>query len=416
MFSIKTSVWQCATFEEFAGKIGLGAGDLVITQSFLYEPYMKGLGLECKFVLQDRYGAGEPSDEMIARILDDLRAEGLSGAAVAGGAAGIGVAERPGSAPADGFKRIVGIGGGTVIDIAKLFVLKGLEDPEAAYLREMPIVKGRELVIVPTTCGTGSEVTNISIAELKRKHTKLGLADNAILPDEAVLIPELLKGLPFKFYVYSAIDALIHAAESYVSPKATPHSRLFSEAAIHTILEVFGGIVERGEAYRFERLEDMLVAANMAGIAFGNAGCGPVHALSYPLGGNYHVPHGESNYQFFTHIFKLYSECRPEGRIADLNRLFAKELGLAGDAPAAAVYDALELGPAGDVPAAAVYDVLEQRLGSLIARRKLREYGMTQEEVRTFAAQVFASQQRLLANTYIPMPEEQIAAIYAALW
>ncbi|MCQ2138374.1 MAG: 4-hydroxybutyrate dehydrogenase [Bacteroidales bacterium] len=393
MFSLKTSVWQCATFEEFAGKAGLGAGDLVITQSFLYEPYMKGLGLECKFVLQDRYGAGEPSDEMIARILDDLRAEGPGGAAVAGGAEG------PGSAPADSFKRIVGIGGGTVIDIAKLFVLKGLEDPEAAYLREMPIVKGRELVIVPTTCGTGSEVTNISIAELKRKHTKLGLADNAILPDEAVLIPELLKGLPFKFYVYSAIDALIHAAESYVSPKATAHSRLFSEAAIHTILEVFGGIVERGEDYRFERLEDMLVAANMAGIAFGNAGCGPVHALSYPLGGNYHVPHGESNYQFFTHIFKLYSECRPEGRIADLNRLFAKELGLAVDAPAPAVYDALE-----------------QRLGSLIARRKLREYGMTQEEVRTFAAQVFASQQRLLANTYIPMPEEQIAAIYAALW
>lgn len=393
MFSLKTSVWQCTTFEEFAGKAGLGAGDLVITQSFLYEPYMKGLGLECKFVLQDRYGAGEPSDEMIARILDDLRAEGLGGAERLGGDAGLG------SAPADSFKRIVGIGGGTVIDIAKLFVLKGLEDPEAAYLREMPIVKGRELVIVPTTCGTGSEVTNISIAELKRKHTKLGLADNAILPDEAVLIPELLKGLPFKFYVYSAIDALIHAAESYVSPKATEHSRLFSEAAIHTILEVFGGIVERGEDYRFERLEDMLVAANMAGIAFGNAGCGPVHALSYPLGGNYHVPHGESNYQFFTHIFKLYSECRPEGRIADLNRLFAKELGLAGD-----------------VPAAAVYDALEQRLGSLIARRKLREYGMTQEEVRTFAAQVFASQQRLLSNTYIPMPEEQIAAIYAALW
>ncbi len=392
MFSLKTSVWQCATFEEFAGKAGLGAGDLVITQSFLYEPFMKGLSPGCKFVLQDRYGAGEPSDEMIARILDDLRAEG------SGGAAGLGAAGL-GGAPADGFKRIVGIGGGTVIDIAKLFALKGLEDPEAAYLREMPIVKGRELIIVPTTCGTGSEVTNISIAELKRKHTKLGLADNAILPDEAVLIPELLKGLPFKFYVYSAIDALIHAAESYVSPKATPHSRLFSEAAIHTILEVFGGIVERGEDYRFERLEDMLVAANMAGIAFGNAGCGPVHALSYPLGGNYHVPHGESNYQFFTHIFKLYSECRPEGRIADLNRLFAKELGLDVDSPATAVYDALE-----------------QRLGSLIARRKLREYGMTQEEVRTFASQVFASQQRLLANTYIPMPEERIAAIYAALW
>ena len=380
MFSIKTAVWQCGTFGEFAAKAGIGSGDLVITQSFLYEPYMKGLGLECRFVLQDRYGAREPSDGMIARILADLSAEGL------------------GSAPADSFRRIIGIGGGTIIDIAKLFALKGLENPTAAYLREMPIEKGRQLIIVPTTCGTGSEVTNISIAELKQKHTKLGLADNAILPDEAVLIPELLKGLPFKFYVYSAIDALIHACESYVSPKSTPHSRLFSEEAIHTILEVFGGIVEHGEEYRFERLEDMLVAANMAGIAFGNAGCGPVHALSYPLGGNYHVPHGESNYQFFTHIFKLYSERKPEGRISELNALFARELGLNDTSPAA------------------VYGSLERRLGSLIALKRLREYGMTQEEISTFAAQVHTSQQRLLANTYIPMPEEHIAEIYAALW
>lgn len=384
MFAVKTSVWQCTTFEEFAAKAQLGAGDLVITQSFLYEPYMKPLGLECRFIFQDRYGAGEPSDEMIARILADMTAEGL------------------GAAPADAFRRVVGIGGGTVIDIAKLFALKGLENPTAAYLREMPIVKGRPLIIVPTTCGTGSEVTNISISELKQKHTKLGLADNAILPDEAALIPELLKGLPFKFYVYSAIDALIHASESYVSPKSTPHSRLFSEAAIHTILDVFGGIVEKGEEYRFERLEDMLVAANQAGIAFGNAGCGPVHALSYPLGGNYHVPHGESNYQFFTHIFKLYSEKNPSGRILDLNRLFARESGISEAVAASSP--------------AVIYDSLEQRLGSLIARKRLREYGMTSDEIKAFATQVFASQQRLLANTYIPMPVEQIEDIYSKLW
>jgi len=380
MFSVKTAVWQCATFEEFAAKAQLGEGDLVITRSSIYEPYIKRLGLKCKFILQNRYGNGEPSDEMIASILADLSAEGL------------------GKAPADNFKRIIGIGGGTVIDIAKLFALKDLENPTAAFLREMPLVKGRPMIIVPTTCGTGSEVTNISIAELKQKHTKLGLADNSILPDEAVLIPELLQNIPFKYYVFSAIDALIHACESYVSPKANPHTRMFSEAAIHTILEVFGGIVEHGEEYRFERLEDMLLAANMAGIAFGNAGCGPVHALSYPLGGNYHVPHGESNYQFFTYIFKLYSETKPEGRISDLNKLFAYELGLSDATPAK------------------VYAALEQRLDSLISRKALREFGMTHEEIKTFASQVFASQQRLLANTYIPMPEEKIEEIYADLW
>lgn len=120
------------------------------------------------------------------------------------------------------FDRVVAVGGGTVIDIAKLFVLEGLVDVVTAFERSIPLVKGKQLVIIPTTCGTGSEVTNLSIAEITSKQTKMGLADDAILPDEAVIIPELLRGLPFNFYTYSAIDAFIHAVESYVSPKSIP--------------------------------------------------------------------------------------------------------------------------------------------------------------------------------------------------
>ena len=73
--------------------------------------------------------------------------------------------------------------------------------------RKIPIEKARQLVILPTTCGTGSEVTNISIAEIKSRHTKMGLADDALLADDAVLIPELVRGLPYKFFVCSSIDA-----------------------------------------------------------------------------------------------------------------------------------------------------------------------------------------------------------------
>ena len=167
MFTIKTTISNYQTFSEFAKAFDLSENDLVITQSFLYEPFMKLLNLPCVFILQDKYGSGEPSDEMMNNILKEVKGKSYS--------------------------RVVGIGGGTVIDIAKLFVFKDLDNVTDAFERKIPIVKEKRLVVVPTTCGTGSEVTNISIAEIKSKHTKMGLADNAILPDDAVLIPELLK-------------------------------------------------------------------------------------------------------------------------------------------------------------------------------------------------------------------------------
>jgi hypothetical protein len=141
MFSVKTNIQQYDTFGQFAEAYKLGADDLVITQSFIYEPYMKPLGLKCHFVMQEKYGAGEPSDEMIQHIMDDLRSVS--------------------------YKRVVAVGGGTVIDISKLFALGTLMNVTDAFEHKIPIVKAKQLVIVPTTCGTGSEVTNISIAELK---------------------------------------------------------------------------------------------------------------------------------------------------------------------------------------------------------------------------------------------------------
>jgi len=247
---------------------------------------------------------------------------------------------------------------------------------------------------LPTTCGTGSEVTNISIAEITSKHTKMGLADDAIVADDAVLVPELLKGLPFKFYACSAIDALVHATESYVSPKSNPYTRLYCRAAIEIIIDVFQGIAANGPEYRFERLGDMLMASNYAGIAFGNTGVGAVHALSYPLGGSYHVPHGESNYQFFTEVFKLYNAKNPSGDIARLNDLLCVQLGV-NENP---------------------YPVLDELLGKLIPKNKLRVYGMKPEEIQGFTSSVLQTQQRLLANNYVSLSEEEIREIYKVLY
>lgn len=376
MFTIKTTISNYQTFSEFAKAFDLSENDLVITQSFLYEPFMKPLNLPCVFILQDKYGSGEPSDEMMNNILKEVKGKSYS--------------------------RVVGIGGGTVIDIAKLFVFKDLDNVTDAFERKIPIVKGKRLVIVPTTCGTGSEVTNISIAEIKSKHTKMGLADNAILPDDAVLIPELLKGLPFKFYAYSAIDALIHAMESYLSPKANAHTQLFSQRAIEMILNVFMGIAEYGEDYRLDHLEEMLTASNFAGIAFGNAGVGAVHALSYPLGGGYHVPHGEANYQFLTEVFKVYFEKNADGNIRDLNEILSRNLNIDREL--------LKSDPR------IVYQKIDELLGVLVPKNPLRHYGMKPAEIDEFPVSVLKTQQRLLTNNYVPLDEGEIRKIYQALY
>lgn len=367
LFSLKTRLSRFDAFADFASAFELSERDLVITHGFLAEPFMQGL--PCHFVMQERYGAGEPTDLMMNRMLADL--QGLA------------------------FDRVVAVGGGTVIDIAKLFVLEGLTDVVAAFERRIPLVKAKQLVIVPTTCGTGSEVTNLSIAEITSKQTKMGLADDAILADDAVIIPELLKGLPFRFYATSAIDALIHAMESYVSPRSNPYTRLYATAAIELILEVFLRIEAEGPEARFERLEDVLMASNFAGIAFGNTGVGAVHALSYPLGGTYHVPHGEANYQFLTAVFKRYQAKQPDGRIRDLNALLAGLLRV--------------------VPSEA-YERLDLLLGALCDKNRLNTYGMQAGDVEAFADTVIQKQGRLLANNYVALSRDEIRDVYQSLF
>ena len=369
LFKLKTRLSRFDTFADFAKEFELNEKDLVFTHGFLFQPFMSALNLPCHFVMQEKYGVGEPSDEMINRILQEVK--GVD------------------------YRRVIAVGGGTVIDIAKLFVLKEVRDMTDVFERKIPILKEKQLVILPTTCGTGSEVTNISIAEIKSRHTKMGLADDALLADDAVLVPELLRGLPFKFYAYSAIDALIHATESYVSPKSNPYTRLYCREAIRIILDVFAGIAEKGEEYRFEHLEEMLMASNYAGIAFGNTGVGAVHALSYPLGGNYHVPHGEANYQFFTGVFKRYNEKNPDGIIREVNRLLAEVL---------------------HTDETQVYDAIDRLLSRLVTQKPLRDYGMTEEEIDGFTTNVLETQQRLLANNYVTLTKEEIRNIYSTLY
>lgn len=365
---IKPMIWKYEKATEFAAEFALGKGDLIITNQFIYEPYFGGLNLGCDVLFQEKYGAGEPSDDMVEAMYRDMKGS---------------------------YRRIIAIGGGTVIDISKLFALKNVSPVEELYDGKLKIVKDKELILVPTTCGTGSEVTNIAILALNKKGTKKGLAVDEMYADSAVLIPELLGGLPFRFFATSSIDALIHAAESSLSPKGNEMTRLFGYRAIEMILKGYKKIAEGGEEARIPLLGDFLTASNYAGIAFGNAGCAAVHALSYPLGAKYHVAHGESNYAMFTGVMKNYMEIRCDGEIDRLNRYMA---------------GILECGTA------EVYDRLEELLNHLLEKKTLHEYGVTELDLEEFTDSVLENQGRLLANNFVPLDRKRIYKIYKELY
>ncbi len=367
LFKLKPVISSFNNFEEFAKEFNITKKDLVITNEFLFEPYMSKYNLECNFIMQENYGLGEPSDEMIDNILKDIKKIN--------------------------YNRIIAIGGGTVIDIAKIISIKGITKVENIFESNFEIKDTTPLVIIPTTCGTGSEVTNVAITELKQKHTKLGISNDSILPTDAVFIPELLKGLPYKFYLCSAIDALIHATESYVSPKANIYTRIFSVKAIEIIIDVFKNLVQKGADFRFTCFKEMLIASNFAGIAFGNAGVGAVHALSYPMGANFHIPHGESNYLFFTKVFEIYNQKDPNGSIKDINNLYSNLLGTTKP-----------------------FKELDNLLSKLIEKKRLSEYGMKESQIKEFSVSVIEKQQRLLKNNYVYLSQEEIENIYQQLY
>ena len=366
--AVKPEIHKFEAAKEFAEAFKLGKDDLVITNEYIYKPFFGALNLPCATLFQEKYGAGEPSDDMVEAMYKDVHGS---------------------------YKRIIAIGGGTVIDISKFFSLKHTSPVLDLYDGKQEIVKGKELIIVPTTCGTGSEVTNIAVLSLNARGTKKGLAHDEMYGDYAVLIPELLKDLPFKFFATSSIDALVHAVESSLSPKATESTKLFGYKAIEMILKGYKEIEKNGHDARIPLLSDFLLASNYAGIAFSIAGCAAVHAMSYPIGATFHVAHGESNYAMFTGVLKNYLEIKKDGEIAKLNRFMADILGC---------------------DTAHVYDALEKLLNCLLKKKPLHEYGMKKEQIAEFADSVIANQQRLMANNFVFLDRDWLIKIYTELF
>jgi alcohol dehydrogenase class IV len=214
---------------------------------------------------------------------------------------------------------VIAIGGGSPMDVAKLAALLANGDTALDAIYGVGNARGTRLpvVLVPTTAGTGSEVTPISIVTTGAGEKK-GVVSEILLPDIAVLDAELTLGLPAHVSAATGIDAMVHAIEAYTSKRLkNPISDCLAREALRLIGANLARVCENGADVAAR--EAMLVGANLAGMAFANAPVAAVHALAYPVGARFHVPHGLSNSLVLpavmrfnlSHAAPLYAELAP---------------------------------------------------------------------------------------------------------
>lgn len=295
---------------------------------------------------------------------------------------------------------VIGFGGGSSLDVAKLAaLLAGSGEPlEGAWGVGNAVGPRLPLVLVPTTAGTGSEVTPVAIITVGDGE-KRGVSSPLLLPDLAVLDAELTLGLPPATTAATGVDAMVHAIEAYASksPNNNPLSRMLAREAlrllganVETAVTDGGDLAARGA---------MLLGAMLAGQAFANAPVAAVHALAYPVGGTFHVPHGLSNALVLPHVLRF--------NAPDAAHLYAE---IACDA-----FPALDRGAGGQALCAAFIEALADLSKRLGMSTRLREVGIGEADLPKMAADAM-KQTRLLVNNPRPVTQADALAIYRAAW
>lgn len=291
---------------------------------------------------------------------------------------------------------VLGFGGGSALDVAKLVALLAQPDCHQRLqdIYGIDQVQGNRLPLIqlPTTAGTGSEVTPIAIITTGQ-HTKAGIISHKLLPDLALLDATLTLGLPPAITAATGIDAMVHAVEAYTSAhKKNPLSDLLAREALRLLAGNLLTAVRNGQDLNARTA--MLLGANLAGQAFANAPVAAVHALAYPLGGQFHIPHGLSNALVLTEVLRfnashagpLYAELAP--------LIVTSPLADGTDARCQQFIEAL--------------DALVQASG---LPRRLRELDIPETALAALARDAMA-QTRLLVNNPRPVSEADALAIY----
>jgi alcohol dehydrogenase len=289
---------------------------------------------------------------------------------------------------------IIGIGGGSAIDIAKVAAILVTNEGEIGSFVGIDQIgtAGLATIIIPTTAGTGSEVTPIAILSDYEEKLKKGIVSPYLFPTVALLDPDLTVGLPPHVTAATGMDALIHAVEAFTSRNADSLTDVFARHAIELIYNNIR------EAYRdgsnIVARQNMLEGSMLAGMAFANAGVTAVHAFSYPIGAEFHISHGVANSIMLTPVME-FNMSSNLSRFASIGEAFGIEYKGSDEKEAAAL----------------AVEALRQLTNDLNIPKHLSEFGIQDEDVPRLAEGVMKVT-RLLDNNPRTLTQQDAEAIY----
>lgn len=293
---------------------------------------------------------------------------------------------------------LIAVGGGSVMDMTKIVAAAAVNGEFAASgFTDTAMIKKKGIltIMAPTTAGTGAEATPNAIFLFPEQELKVGICDDAFVASHVILDPELTKTLPKKLTASTGIDALCHAVESYLSTMANPISRTFSLRAAELICQNIERACVNGED--MEARENMLLGSFFAGMCLFSSTTVAVHALSYPLGGKYHIAHGVSNAILLPPVMEAnLSACAREyGELAQVMLPNCQEIA-AKDRPRALV------------------DYLYGLCERLEIPRKLTSFGIRREDLDMLTDNALEVK-RLLGKNPKKLTREEIYGIYEKL-
>ena len=294
----------------------------------------------------------------------------------------------------EGCRIVLGIGGGSSLDVAKgisILATNGGGILDYCGIDQVP-QKGAPLLLMPTTAGTGSEVTRVLVMTDEEQNIKNVVFTPHALADSAIVDPALTLSLPPKVTADTGMDAMVHAIETYVSMNATVFSDVLAERAIELIARYLPVAWAKGS--NLEARYQMSVAATIAGLAFGSGGLGAVHALAYPLGTEYHMTHGRTNAIMLPHIMQ-YNLSGSPAKYARIAQLMGRDI------DGYSLYEAAGL----------AVDAIKELLDTIGVSFCLSDYGISIEDLSKLVAGGI-KQARLFVPNPRDLTESDVKLIY----
>jgi len=297
-----------------------------------------------------------------------------------------------------GIDIVIGVGGGSSLDVAKGASLLAYNPGNVLDYCGIDLIPKRGLpkILVPTTAGTGSEVTRVFVVTDKRDNMKKVVYSNYAISDLAIVDPMLTISMPSKVTADTGMDALVHAIETYVSMNATPLSDLLASKAIALIAKYLPMAFAKSE--NIEARYHLSFASLLAGLAFASGGLGAVHALAYPLGTEYHLPHGRTNAIMLPHVMEF-------NLIGNRSRyaLIAEMMGKGGNI--------IDL----KAKVAKAVEAVTELLDDVQIPYHLRDYGIPKEAIPKLVDGGM-KQARLFVPNPRNLSESDVEAIYTKAW